>query len=85
MGALAALRASFIYEVTVNGCGHSGGLGGGYCYKKREIAKRAVAGDGYLAAMSAAAGMSAINLYVNPLLLCDQKLMCIPAFCSSSH
>lgn len=61
MGALAALRASFIYEVFVNGCGHSGGIGGGYCYKKREITKRAVAGDGYLAAMSAAAGMSAIN------------------------
>ncbi|KAH8755193.1 hypothetical protein F5882DRAFT_308096 [Hyaloscypha sp. PMI_1271] len=62
MASVAALRASFIYTTYVNGCGHSGDIGGGYCWKKRDLAKRAIAGDGYLAAMSAAAGISGLNL-----------------------
>jgi hypothetical protein len=75
MGALAALRAIFVIPTTINGCGHTGSLGGGYCYKaKRELEKRQgyVATHGYLNTISVSAGFSAINLYV-PLLRLPTK------------
>jgi len=61
MGALAALRSIFVIPTTVNGCGHTGDIGGGYCWK-RDLSKRNyVAANTYLSVLSCAAAFSAIN------------------------
>jgi hypothetical protein len=63
MAALAALRATFVIPTEINGCVNYGY--GGICYKKRDtIEKRAVATYGYLNMISAAAGLSAIEMFV---------------------
>jgi hypothetical protein len=64
MAALAATRATFDIPTTINECVHT--ADGGVC--DRKLLKRAVAGDGYLAAMSAAAGISALEMFVRPVL-----------------
>lgn len=66
MADLAATRSAFIYDVTISGCYNNGG--GGVCYKRRSLEGRGVekrgyvAGYGYLNAMSASAGLSAIEM-----------------------
>lgn len=65
MAALAATRAAFVFPTEINGCVNYGY--GGVCYKKRELEKRAVATYGYLDMMSAAAGLSAIEMFVTLL------------------
>jgi hypothetical protein len=65
MGSLAATRATFIIPTTINDCVNDGS--GGVCDKRRDLnlQKRAfVATDAYLNMMSAAAGLSAIELSV---------------------
>lgn len=81
MGALAATRAAFIFPTTISGCGHSGDIGGGYCFKRRQLEslnKRDayVASYGYLNLMSGAAGVSAINfiLFVVTLVMVSVAL-----------
>jgi len=59
MAALAALRSTFVIPTEINGCVNYGY--GGICYKKRELAKRAVATYGYLDMMAASAGFCAIE------------------------
>jgi len=62
MAALAALRAIFVIPTTISGCGHTGDIGGGYCYK-RDLAKRQyIATHGYLNIISVSAGFSGLNL-----------------------
>ena len=63
MAALAATRATFTIPTEINGCVNYGY--GGVCYRD-VLEKRAVATYGYLDMMSAAAGLSAIELYVAP-------------------
>ncbi|RFU29214.1 hypothetical protein B7463_g7115, partial [Scytalidium lignicola] len=65
MAALAATRATFTVPTTINECVHTDN--GGVCDKKRDVSgnlyKRAyVATDSYLDMMSAAAGISAIEM-----------------------
>ncbi|KAH8592999.1 hypothetical protein B0O99DRAFT_226179 [Bisporella sp. PMI_857] len=62
MAALAATRATFKYPTQINGCVNYGS--GGICYKRSVIQKRDVATNAYLAMMSATAGLSAIEWYV---------------------
>ena len=64
MAALAATRATFDIPTTIDECVHT--ADGGVC--DRKLLKRAVAGNGYLAAMSAAAGISALEMFVRPVL-----------------
>jgi len=61
MAALAATRATFTIPTEINGCVNYGY--GGVCYRD-VLEKRAVATYGYLDMMSAAAGLSAIELCV---------------------
>jgi len=62
MAALAAKRASFIYDTTVTACVNYGY--GGICYERRDgdLARRAVATIPYLDMMSGAAGLAAIEM-----------------------
>jgi hypothetical protein len=65
MGANAALRASFIYDVTVKDCYNDGStVNSNHCtIVKRDLERRAaVAGSTGLAVMSAIAGLSALML-----------------------
>jgi hypothetical protein len=62
MGALAATRATFIYPTTINDCVNLG-VGDSYCNKLRR--RQYVASDGYLAMMSGAAGLSALEMFVS--------------------
>ena len=64
MAALAATRATFIFPTTINECVHT--ADGGVC--DRKLLKRAVAGYGYLAAMSATAGICALEMFVRSVL-----------------
>jgi hypothetical protein len=65
MAALAATRATFDIPTEINECVHT--EDGGVC--DRKLLKRYdVAGDGYLAAMSGAAGISALEMFVRPVL-----------------
>ncbi len=63
MALLASTRAAFIYPAYISGCYNDGY--GGYCYAKRDTY---VATNGYLNMMSAAAGFSAIELFVAQFL-----------------
>ena len=63
MAALAALRSTFVIPTEIDGCVNYGY--GGICYKKRELAKRAVATYGYLNMMAATAGFCAVELFVS--------------------
>jgi hypothetical protein len=64
MGAAAALRASFKYTVTVEGCYSDGSLvNSSTCVVKRDLEKRAaVATSTGLSIMSAIAGLSALDM-----------------------
>jgi len=62
MAALGALRASFVVDVTINGCGHTGEIGGSYCWKRDLIKRYRVASHGGLNVMSVGAGFSGLNL-----------------------
>jgi hypothetical protein len=62
MGALAATRATFIYPTTIDDCVNYG-VGDSYCNKLRR--RQYVASDGYLAMMSGAAGLSALEMFVS--------------------
>ena len=62
MAALAALRAIFVVPTIVNGCGHTGDIGGGYCYKRGLSKRQYIATHGYLNIISVAAGFSGLNL-----------------------
>jgi hypothetical protein len=63
MGAAAALRASFKYSVTIEGCYNDGSLvNSETCVVERDLHKRAaVATQAGLAMMSAIAGLSALE------------------------
>lgn len=65
MGAAAALRASFKYRVTVDGCYNDGSaINSSTCVVSRDLEKRAaVAGSIALSIMSAIAGLAAIEWY----------------------
>jgi len=61
MASLAATRAAFTVPTTINECVNDGS--GGVCVKRRDISKRDyVASYPYLNTMSAAAGLSAIEM-----------------------
>ncbi len=60
MADLAATRAVFTIPVEITGCDNDGN--GGICYKNKMAKREYVAEDGYLATMSAAAGLSALEL-----------------------
>jgi hypothetical protein len=62
LAALAALRGLFTVPTSISGCGHSGDIGGGYCYKRGLSKRQVVATHGYLNIMSVAAGFSGLNL-----------------------
>ena len=64
MAALAATRATFDIPTRINECVHT--ANGGVC--DRKLMKRAVAGNGYLAAMSGAAGICALEMFVRSIL-----------------
>lgn len=64
MGAAAALRASFKYSVTIDGCYNDGSLvNSSTCVVERSLQKRAaVATSTGLSIMSAIAGLSALEM-----------------------
>ena len=64
MGASAALRASFKYSVSVEGCVNNGqAIDSTYCYVGRDLSKRgAVASSAGLSMMSGVAGLSALEM-----------------------
>jgi hypothetical protein len=62
MAALAATRSTFVVPITINECVNNGY--GGVCDRKRDLLKRNyVATNGYLAMMSAAAGLAALEMF----------------------
>lgn len=64
MGAAAALRTSFRYDVNVSDCYDDGSLvGSTTCVVARKVEKRAaVASDAGLSSMGAVAGLSALEM-----------------------
>ena len=70
MASLAALRTTFVYRTTINGCYNDGY--GGICYRKRDLDSVTLQKRGYVATfayldmMSATAGISALIMYVCP-------------------
>jgi hypothetical protein len=75
MGANAALRASFVYNVNADCYDDGSAVNAGHCtiWKRREgLTKRvtAVAGQTALAEISAVAGLSALVMYVLPFGKC---------------
>jgi hypothetical protein len=65
MGASAALRISFKYAVTVDGCSNDGStINSETCVVERGLeARDAVASNAGLSMMSAVAGLSALEMY----------------------
>lgn len=61
MANLAATRSAFVFTAS-NTCLYY------YCYKKRDsgLKERDIATYGYLDTMSAAAGLSALEMYISP-------------------
>jgi len=85
MASLAALRTTFVYRTTINGCYNDGY--GGICYRKRDLDSVTLQKRGYVATfayldmMSATAGISALIMYVcscTPQSLAQQH--CHPHF-----